>query len=140
MLSATVTPAVVSAAPATQAVVVTAVLRRISPLCPIDRHREVKAPLRQAWSLVPKRGESAYFGYRSVMPRVLIVEDDPTIRTAVMRALTDRGYAVAAAHTAMSGLQLAVSDHPDVVILDLGLPDMDGAEVLRMLRAVSRSR
>jgi DNA-binding response OmpR family regulator len=71
------------------------------------------------------------------MPRVLIVEDDPTIRTAVMRALTERGYAVAAAHTAMDGLQLAVSDHPDVVVLDLGLPDLDGREVLRMIRAVS---
>jgi DNA-binding response OmpR family regulator len=71
------------------------------------------------------------------MPKVLIVEDDPTIRTAVIRALTDKGYAVAAAHTAMSGLQLAVSEHPDVVVLDLGLPDLDGREVLRMLRAVS---
>jgi DNA-binding response OmpR family regulator len=72
------------------------------------------------------------------MPKVLIVEDDPTIRTAVMRALTDRGYAVAAAHTAMSGLQLAVSEQPDVVVLDLGLPDLDGREVLRMIRAVSK--
>jgi DNA-binding response OmpR family regulator len=71
------------------------------------------------------------------MPKVLIVEDDPTIRTAVIRALTDKGYAVAAAHTAMSGLQLAVSEHPDVVVLDLGLPDLDGREVLRMLRSVS---
>jgi DNA-binding response OmpR family regulator len=71
------------------------------------------------------------------MPKVLIVEDDPTIRTAVIRALNDKGYAVAAAHTAMSGLQLAVSEHPDVVVLDLGLPDLDGREVLRMLRAVS---
>jgi two-component system KDP operon response regulator KdpE len=71
------------------------------------------------------------------MPKVLIVEDDPTIRTAVMRALSDKGYAVAAAHTAMSGLQLAVSERPDVVILDLGLPDLDGREVLRMIRAVS---
>jgi DNA-binding response OmpR family regulator len=71
------------------------------------------------------------------MPKVLIVEDDPTIRTAVMRALADRGYAVAAAHTAMSGIQLAVSERPDVVILDLGLPDLDGREVLRMIRAVS---
>ena len=71
------------------------------------------------------------------MPKVLIVEDDPTIRTAVIRALSDKGYAVAAAHTAMSGLQLAVSERPDVVILDLGLPDLDGREVLRMIRAVS---
>jgi DNA-binding response OmpR family regulator len=72
------------------------------------------------------------------MPKVLIVEDDPTIRTAVIRALTDKGYAVAAAHTAMSGLQLAVSEQPDVVVLDLGLPDLDGREVLRMIRAVSK--
>jgi hypothetical protein len=48
------------------------------------------------------------------MPGALVVEDDPTIRAAVMRALTDRGYAVAAAHTAMNGLQLAISDHPDL--------------------------
>jgi DNA-binding response OmpR family regulator len=71
------------------------------------------------------------------MPKVLIVEDDVTIRTAVMRALTDRGYAVATAHTALSGLQLVVSEQPDVVVLDLGLPDLDGREVLRMIRAVS---
>jgi DNA-binding response OmpR family regulator len=71
------------------------------------------------------------------MPKVLIVEDDPTIRTALIRALTEKGYAAAAAHTAMSGIQLAVSEHPDVVVLDLGLPDLDGREVLRMIRAVS---
>src|SRR5262250_1887085 len=71
------------------------------------------------------------------MPKVLIVEDDPTIRTAVMRALEGKGYAVATAHTAMTGIQLAVSEQPDVVVLDLGLPDLDGREVLRMIRAVS---
>src|SRR5450432_345174 len=71
------------------------------------------------------------------MPKVLIVEDDPMIRTAVIRALTEKVYAVAAAHTAMSWLQLAVAEHPDVVNLDLGLPDLDGREVLRMIRAVS---
>jgi DNA-binding response OmpR family regulator len=71
------------------------------------------------------------------MPKVLIVEDDTTIRAAVMRALTERGYAVATAPTAMTGLQLAVSERPDVVVLDLGLPDLDGREVLRMIRAVS---
>jgi len=72
------------------------------------------------------------------MPKVLIVEDDPTIRTAVVRALGEQGYAVAAAHTAMTGLQLAVTERPDLVILDLGLPDLDGREVLRMIRAVSK--
>jgi len=72
-----------------------------------------------------------------VAEKVLIVEDDPTIRTAVVRALDGKGYAVATAHTAMTGIQLAVSEHPDVVVLDLGLPDLDGREVLRMIRAVS---
>jgi DNA-binding response OmpR family regulator len=72
------------------------------------------------------------------MPKVLIVEDDPAIRTAVVKALTEQGYAVASAHNAMTGLQLAVAERPDVVVLDLGLPDLDGREALRMLRAVSR--
>src|SRR5215475_15167010 len=72
------------------------------------------------------------------MRKVLMVEDDPTIRTAVTRALTGRGYAVATAHTAMTGIQMAVSEQPDVVVLDLGLPDLDGREVLRMIRAVSK--
>ncbi|HEX5118490.1 MAG TPA: response regulator transcription factor [Pseudonocardiaceae bacterium] len=71
------------------------------------------------------------------MATVLIVEDDPTIRIRVIRALTERGHAVTSASTAMSGLQLAVTDRPDVVLLDLGLPDLDGREVLRMLRAVA---
>jgi DNA-binding response OmpR family regulator len=71
------------------------------------------------------------------MAKVLIVEDDATIRTAVVRALSERGHAVATASTALSGLQLAVAEKPDVVLLDLGLPDLDGRETLRMLRAVS---
>jgi DNA-binding response OmpR family regulator len=71
------------------------------------------------------------------MATVLIVEDDLTIRMAVIRALTERGHTVTSASTAMSGLQLAVTDRPEVVLLDLGLPDLDGREVLRMLRAVT---
>src|SRR5215468_11688270 len=71
------------------------------------------------------------------MAKVLIVEDDPTIRTMVVRALGERGHAVATAANALTGLQLAVAERPDVVLLDLGLPDLDGRELLRMLRAVS---
>jgi DNA-binding response OmpR family regulator len=71
------------------------------------------------------------------MAKVLIVEDDPTIRTMVVRALGERGHAVAPAANALTGLQLAVAERPDVVLLDLGLPDLDGREALRMLRAVS---
>ena len=71
------------------------------------------------------------------MVKVLIVEDDPTIRTAVVRTLNERGHAVATAANALTGLQLAVAERPEIVLLDLGLPDLDGREMLRMLRAVS---
>lgn len=67
-----------------------------------------------------------------------MVEDDPRVRSALARSLTERGYAVSTAPTGMAGLNQAVQERPDVVVLDLGLPDLDGAEVLRMLRAVSK--
>jgi two-component system, OmpR family, KDP operon response regulator KdpE len=68
---------------------------------------------------------------------ILVVEDDERIRTALIRALRERGHAVTSAATALAGLQQAVEERPDLVVLDLGLPDLDGREVLRMLRAVS---
>jgi DNA-binding response OmpR family regulator len=69
--------------------------------------------------------------------QLLVVEDDERIRTALIRALRERGHAVSSADTALAGLQSAVEDRPDLVVLDLGLPDLDGGELLRMLRAVS---
>jgi DNA-binding response OmpR family regulator len=69
--------------------------------------------------------------------QLLVVEDDERIRTALIRALRERGHAVSSAPTARAGLQAAVEERPDLVVLDLGLPDLDGAELLRMLRAVS---
>jgi DNA-binding response OmpR family regulator len=69
--------------------------------------------------------------------QVLIIEDDPRIRPLLMRSLGELGYAVSSASTGMSGLALAVDTRPDLVILDLGLPDVDGTQVLAMLRAVS---
>lgn len=71
------------------------------------------------------------------MSAILIVEDDPGIRSALIRALTDRGHAVSSAPDGMTGLHEALSSAPDLVVLDLGLPDLDGTELLRMLRAVS---
>lgn len=71
------------------------------------------------------------------MPHVLIVEDDPRIRASLGRALADRGHGVSFAASGMDGLRFAVSEQADVVVLDLGLPDVDGLEVVRMLRGVS---
>ncbi|HEU5085635.1 MAG TPA: response regulator transcription factor [Acidimicrobiales bacterium] len=71
------------------------------------------------------------------MASVLVVEDDQHIREAVARTLTEAGHAVRTEPTAAAALTAAVDWRPDVVVLDLGLPDMDGSQVLPMLRAVS---
>ena len=72
------------------------------------------------------------------MAQLLLVEDDPAIRHSLVRALSERGHAVASSTTAMDALQHVVAAPPDLVILDLGLPGLDGYEALRMLRAISR--
>ncbi|HEX3426643.1 MAG TPA: response regulator transcription factor [Acidimicrobiales bacterium] len=71
------------------------------------------------------------------MATIAVVEDDPRIRSAVAKGLTDRGHAVLGAATGLGALSEIVDHRPDVVVLDLGLPDIDGLELLRMLRAVS---
>ena len=71
------------------------------------------------------------------MPAIFVVEDDQRIRSTVVRELSARGHAVRAAATAMDGLREIVEWAPEVVVLDLGLPDVDGREFLKMLRAVS---
>jgi DNA-binding response OmpR family regulator len=68
---------------------------------------------------------------------LLLIEDDANIRTALIRALTQRGHTMRSESTGMSGLQGAIDHRPDMVLLDLGLPDVDGRTVLTMLRAVS---
>jgi DNA-binding response OmpR family regulator len=71
------------------------------------------------------------------MAQLLLIEDDERVRTALLRSLRDLGHRVAPAPDAMTGLRAAVDHRPDLVILDLGLPDLDGGAMLRMLRGVS---
>jgi len=71
------------------------------------------------------------------MASVFVVEDDQQIRELAVRALADAGHVVRADGTAMKALEGIVESAPDVVVLDLGLPDLDGGDLLRMIRAVS---
>jgi two-component system KDP operon response regulator KdpE len=69
------------------------------------------------------------------MTRVLVVDDEPQILRALRINLHARQYDVVTAGSGRGALQAATEAHPDLVILDLGLPDMDGVEVIRSLRS-----
>jgi len=71
------------------------------------------------------------------MAAVVIIEDEQRIRETLARRLADLGYDVASAATGLTGLESVIAQAPDAVVLDLGLPDVDGREVLKMIRAVS---
>ena len=69
---------------------------------------------------------------------LVLVEDDERIRRSVTQGLTERGYEVKAARNGRDGLNLVTDSGADAMILDLGLPDIPGSELLRMVRAVNR--
>jgi len=71
------------------------------------------------------------------MTRVLVIDDEPPILRALRINLAARQYEVSVAADGASGLAAVASERPDVVILDLGLPDMDGTEVIRGVRGWS---
>ncbi|RJL31734.1 response regulator transcription factor [Bailinhaonella thermotolerans] len=70
------------------------------------------------------------------MATVLVVEDDDIVRAAVIQGLTRLRHAVRSAGCALDALREVAQSPPDVVILDLGLPDLDGAEALKMMRGL----
>lgn len=70
------------------------------------------------------------------MASILLIEDDARIRQALAATLADKGHDVTSAPDGMGGVQAALAEDISLVVLDLGLPDVDGAEVLQMIRAV----
>jgi DNA-binding response OmpR family regulator len=69
--------------------------------------------------------------------RALVVEDDPHVRSAMAADPTERGHAVRTAGTALHGIREVTHHQPEVIILDLGLPDLDGGQALKMIRAIT---
>lgn len=73
------------------------------------------------------------------MASVLLVEDDPVVRAAITRALTGQGHIVHGVALAIEALREVTANNYDVVVLDLGLPDLDGGDALRMIRGVTNT-
>lgn len=71
------------------------------------------------------------------MASVIIIEDDVRIRQTLTALLAERGHDVDSVGTGLAGLESTLSLVPDVIVLDLGLPDIDGGELLKMIRAVT---
>ena len=71
-------------------------------------------------------------------PKILVVEDDPAISNLIRTTLDTQEYQYHTAQTGSSALMEAVSYNPDVIILDLGLPDMEGVEIIKKVRGWSR--
>jgi two-component system, OmpR family, KDP operon response regulator KdpE len=71
--------------------------------------------------------------------RVLVVDDETSIRRYLRTALSAQGFKVSEAINGQEALNAAVANHPDVIILDLGLPDLDGVEVTRRIREWSET-
>ena len=65
---------------------------------------------------------------------LLVVDDDPAIRRLLRATLSVQGYRVLDSATGNEALEIAARESPEIVLLDLGLPDMDGADVIRRLR------
>ena len=70
---------------------------------------------------------------------ILVIEDDKTIQNFMKISLRTRGYSYILADNGLSGISLFYANHPDLILLDLGLPDIDGMEVLKQIRQQSNT-
>jgi two-component system KDP operon response regulator KdpE len=73
------------------------------------------------------------------MPRVLLIEDEQPLRRALAMNLTARGYEVIETANATAGLAAVAAEQPDVILLDLGLPDLSGLDVIRTVRTYGQT-
>lgn len=76
-------------------------------------------------------------GQEKARPVILIVEDDDSIREIVQRVLEDEGYAIQIAENGVRGLEQFYLTLPDLIVLDVKMPEMDGWEMLERLREIS---
>ena len=70
------------------------------------------------------------------MAKILIIDDAPSVRELLEMLLRPQGYDVILAENGWKGLQLYRQDHPDVILLDLNMPELDGVTVLKQIRSV----
>src|SRR5438876_8793675 len=75
--------------------------------------------------------------HRTVGARILVVDDDPTVSDVVVRYLAREGYEVETERDGIAALEHALAEPPDLLVLDLMLPLMDGLEVFRRVRATA---
>ena len=71
-------------------------------------------------------------------PKILVVEDDPTVRNLITTTLKSNNYAYITAPTGEAAIAAATTQQPDIVFLDLGLPDLDGVEIIKRIRSWSQ--
>jgi len=70
------------------------------------------------------------------MAKILVIDDAPNVRALLELLLRPQGYDVILADNGWKGLQLYRQDHPDVIVLDLNMPELDGVTVLKQIRSV----
>lgn len=70
------------------------------------------------------------------MPKVLVIDDEPNVRTLIDLLLSRQGFDVVLADNGWKGIQLYRQEHPDVIVLDLKMPGLDGVTVLKEIRTI----
>jgi CheY-like chemotaxis protein len=87
-----------------------------------------------------RKHNSELFSRENHMPKILLIEDNEMNRDMLSRRLQRKGYQIVSAESGEQGLSLARVEAPDLILMDITLPEMDGWEVARLLKADERTR